>query len=471
MNFLDKLVIPESSEHLTLLRYLLVLVTIFFVTYASIALIASTFSVIFDRSARKNGIKHYSKFAQDLADLAAPSKGFVYAMAVLPLVTAILIYAQLLYGMNVGITSYLFYSAIFYFVGFYFLYGYKRSLHLNSIFTTFQSLSSSKGSEVQSDVVKDVDVYERATAALTKYGGRRSAILFWIGTWIFVGATRLAFTPERWSDSSLISVLFSVDTIWSLVSYAVTALVITSAAVLFFFFKWEKGIAVSADESYRTFVKKHVLPVGIIAVAVEPILILFVIQNLPQSGISNLTFAAACIGMFIALLVLLLFYSMLRDSQVNLGSYAFASVVVLVFVWAARDEIAFHYATRDQNQVLGQRYETMLASLNPNTAQPVTSGEDIYNGRCSACHRFDIKLVGPPYNQTLPNFVGKMDSLEDFIMNPRQVVPGYPPMPSQGLKPAEVQAVAEYIMGVYLKSHPPKGQAQDTLKATGKKPA
>lgn len=187
---------------------------------------------------------------------------------------------------------------------------------------------------------------------------------------------------------------------------------------------------------------------------------------MPRTGVSDVTFTVAYAGMFIALLVVLLFYSMSKDTRVNLGSYTFIGVVALVFVWTANDEIAFRFATREQNQVLGQRYETMLASLNPNTVQPVVSGEDIYNGRCSACHRFDIKLVGPPYNQTLPNFVGKMDSLEDFIMNPRQVVPGYPPMPSQGLKPAEAKAIAEYIMGVYLKAHP-----QDTLKAVAKKPA
>jgi mono/diheme cytochrome c family protein len=285
-------------------------------------------------------------------------------------------------------------------------------------------------------------------------GGSRSAILFWLGTWIFVGAIRLAFTPQRWADSSLATVLFSRETLLSLLSYVVTALAITSAAVLFFFFRWEKGIAAASDESYRAFVKKHVLPVGLVAVALEPILIFFEIQNLPQTGVSDLTFAIACIAMFVALLVMLLFYSMLKDHQIDLGSYAFLGVIVLVFIWAAKDEIALSHATSVQDQVLGQRYEAMLASLNPNIAQPVISGEDIYNGRCSACHRFDVRLVGPPYNQTLPNFIGKMDSLEDFIMNPRLVVPGYPPMPAQGLKPDEVKAVAVYIMGIYLKSHP-----------------
>ncbi len=465
MNFLDQLVIPESNEHLTLLRYLLVVVTIFFVTYVSIALIASTFAALFDWSGRKNGTRHHSQFAQDLADLASPNKGIIYAMAVIPLVTTILIYTQLFYGMDIGISSYLFYSAIFYFAGFYFLYGYKRSFHLDSIYSTFRNLASFPGGEVRADVASDVEFYERVAVIARKHGGRRSAILFWIGTWIFVGATRLAFTPDRWVGSTLATVLFSGETFWSLLSYVVTALVITSAAVLFFFFKWEKAIAAPADESYRAFVKKHVLPIGLIAIALEPILIFFEIQNLPQTGVTNLTFAIACIGMIVAFFVVLLFYSMLKDSKVNLGSYAFLGAIVIVFIWTAKDEIAFHYATRTQNQVLGQRYEAMLASLNPNAAQPVISGEDIYNGRCSACHRFDVKLVGPPYNQTLPNFVGKIDSLEDFIMNPRQAVPGYPPMPAQGLKPDEVKAVADYIMDVYLKAHP-----QDTLKAMGKKP-
>lgn len=465
MNFLDRLVIPESNEHLALLRYLLVIATIFFVTYASIAVIGSTFSAIFERNGRKKGNKLWLQFARDLADLAAPTKGVIFAMGVIPFVTILLIYSQLLFGIHSGITTYLMCSAVFYFVGFYFLYSYKKSFHLNSILAALEELSETRSAEIQPGVAEDVEAYGLLTESTLKRGGTRSAILLWIGTWIFVGASRLAYTPGGWSDSSLVTVLFSGGTLWSLVSYAVTAIVITAASVLFFFFKWEKGISNKADDSYKASVKRWTLSGGIAAVTLEPLLILFETRNLPQSGLSNLTFEVAYIGMFTALLVLLLFYSMLKDSQINLGSYAFAGVFVLVFVWAAKDEIAFHYATLDQNQVLGQRYESMVASLSPNTARPVVSGEDIYNGRCSACHRFDIKIVGPPYNQTLPNFVGKMDSLQDFIMNPRQVVPGYPPMPNQGLRPDEVKAVADYIMGVYLKSHP-----QDTLEAIKKKP-
>lgn len=450
MNFLDSLAIPESGEHIELLRYLLVIVTLLFVTYASITLVASTASALFDWRGRKNGNKNFSRFARDLADLAVPSRGVLLSLGVLPLITLILIYVQLLYGMKLGVPTYLTISALFYFVGFYFLFSYKRSFHLDSIYAAFRSITSSASTQVTRDVMEDVSALGHSATLVRRKGGRRSAILIFVGTWIFVGTTRLVLDPNEWSHPAFISMVFSGDAIWSLIDYFITASVITSAAVLFFFFKWEKPIANSPDDTYRSFVKKYTLPVGIVAAALEPILIFFQIQNLPESGVSNMTFAIACIAMFVALLVMLLFYSMLKEADVNLGSYAFVGGIVLVLAWAAKDEIAFHYATHYQDQRLAQRYETMLASLSPGTVAPVMTGEEIFNNICSACHTFDTKKVGPPYFMTLPHFVGKMDSLEDFISDPYQAVLGYPPMPKQPLKPQEVKNVAEYIMGVYL---------------------
>ncbi len=468
MNFLSRLAIPESTEHLALLKYLLVVVTIMFVTYSSIALIASTFSAVLNVLGKREGTRkegdtgraaHFLRFARDLADLAAPGKGVIAALAFLPLVTAVLIYAQLLKGMGLGITTYLTIAALLYFAGLFSVYYYKRSFHFDSIYSTFRRLATARSADVNSDVAADIESFERSAASTKRTAGRRGAIILWLATWVYVGTVRLSFSSGRWADSSFLTVLFSGSTFWSLLNYVVAALVITSAAVLFFFFKFEGGIAVKTEDSYRKFVKGYVLPVGIVAVALEPILLFFEIQNLPLTGVSNATFGIAGIGLFIALMILIVFYSMLRDSRANFGTFAFVGVILLVFVWAMKDEIAFNYATRVQDQHLGVAYEAMLASLNPNKAQPVMSGEDIYNARCSACHRFDRKLVGPPYFQTLPHFVGKMDSLEDFINNPYSAVPGYPPMPNQGLKPQEVKNVANYIMGVYLAAAK-KGEAK-----------
>jgi len=74
------------------------------------------------------------------------------------------------------------------------------------------------------------------------------------------------------------------------------------------------------------------------------------------------------------------------------------------------------------------------------------SGADIFNGKCSACHKYDQKLVGPPYKETLPKYNGDVDKVAAFVMNPSKINPAYPAMPNQGLKPAEARAIATYIL-------------------------
>ena len=77
------------------------------------------------------------------------------------------------------------------------------------------------------------------------------------------------------------------------------------------------------------------------------------------------------------------------------------------------------------------------------------SGEEIFKGRCIACHSFDKKIVGPPYKETLVKYEGNIERLAEFIHNPQKIDPEYPPMPNQGLKPSEAKVVAEYILNTY----------------------
>jgi cytochrome c len=79
------------------------------------------------------------------------------------------------------------------------------------------------------------------------------------------------------------------------------------------------------------------------------------------------------------------------------------------------------------------------------------SGEQIFKNICSSCHSFDHKIVGPPYEQTLPKYEGHVDQLIAFIRNPVKKNPGYPPMPNPGLSPVEADSIAHYIMATYKK--------------------
>ncbi|MBK6507649.1 MAG: c-type cytochrome [Ignavibacteria bacterium] len=74
------------------------------------------------------------------------------------------------------------------------------------------------------------------------------------------------------------------------------------------------------------------------------------------------------------------------------------------------------------------------------------NAEEIYNRVCAACHKFDVKLVGPPYLQTVPTYNGDVKKLSAFILKPTKKNPEYPPMPAQPLKQKEADAVAQYLI-------------------------
>jgi cytochrome c len=91
-------------------------------------------------------------------------------------------------------------------------------------------------------------------------------------------------------------------------------------------------------------------------------------------------------------------------------------------------------------EVMEQQSKTKLVS---------SSGIDavqIFNTKCIACHKFDQKVVGPPYQQTVPKYNGDVGKLSEYIFNPQKIDPAYPPMPNQGLKKKEAQAMAKWLI-------------------------
>jgi len=83
----------------------------------------------------------------------------------------------------------------------------------------------------------------------------------------------------------------------------------------------------------------------------------------------------------------------------------------------------------------------------PAAALPaVERGKAVFETVCSACHRFETRLVGPPFNEVVPKYKGNVERLKDFVRNPAKTNPGYPSMPKLGLKEEEIDAVARYLL-------------------------
>ncbi|MDP2656914.1 MAG: c-type cytochrome, partial [Candidatus Deferrimicrobium sp.] len=70
----------------------------------------------------------------------------------------------------------------------------------------------------------------------------------------------------------------------------------------------------------------------------------------------------------------------------------------------------------------------------------------VFDTVCSACHRFDSKVVGPPLNEVVPKYKGNVEKLKKFIRNPVKVNPALPAMPKPAIKEDEVDAVARYLL-------------------------
>lgn len=118
-----------------------------------------------------------------------------------------------------------------------------------------------------------------------------------------------------------------------------------------------------------------------------------------------------------------------------------------MFALTVSDQLSLGNSTKTHSAVLNSKFEIEFAKLKKETSKAGgVSGEEIFKTKCSACHKFDKKVVGPPYRETLSKYQGKVSELTKFINNPKKINPNYPPMPAQGLKPAELKAIATYIL-------------------------
>jgi len=122
--------------------------------------------------------------------------------------------------------------------------------------------------------------------------------------------------------------------------------------------------------------------------------------------------------------------------------------------------IARENSLQEHNRFLALESQAMLAKLIPERAieagggiTDYAKGESVFKRVCSSCHRFDQKVVGPPYVTVLLKYEGDIQQLIAFISNPKKVNPDYPPMPNQGLKITEVEAVAGYLIKTYQEEY------------------
>ena len=439
MDFLENAVLPQSAHHMVLLKYLLALTFLILLPYLSVLVGSTLLSIYYNAKGRRSNNNHYSKFSKQLIDLATFNKSVVFGLGVIPMLSAMFCYAQLLHLTNTGVPQYIFVSLLFFVVGAVLVYTYKYSSHIKDIL----------GRIKESD--EEADTYKLKAARLLNRTGKYGLLLLLMAVYLFIGSVELAVDANRWEEvTSILGIIFSLNTLTYFLYFIVVSISVTSALLLYYYFRpnseWHER-----DEEYKNYVKKFALTRGLVATIILPALVVLNILATPGVALTGIVFGAIIIIFFIILLIANLFYMMLKESNTKFSSSVIYLFVILFTFWVVKEQAAFSTSTETQFQKLAANYEEYRAKLNEEMGVETVavSGEDIFNGRCSACHRFDTKLVGPPYNTVLGKYVGKEDELIKFVLNPVKKNPDYPSMPNQGLKPNEAKAIADYILKVY----------------------
>src|SRR3989304_2172591 len=221
MEFIDSLVLPQSSEHVGLLQYILMLVLFLFIPSISIIFGGTSLSLYF----RKKGIDEnnhiYLKFAKDIIEMLTINKSIGIILGIVPLLTAILVYAQLLHTAKVSVISYLTISFFLTIISIILIYTYRYSLSFKNIFDSIKDQDSN-----DPELKEEIKKFKKGNQSLSSKSGMYGHIFLFISLWIFIAAVTLATYTSDWGNENLFSLLFSWKVLSRFIHYLVCRLLL-----------------------------------------------------------------------------------------------------------------------------------------------------------------------------------------------------------------------------------------------------
>jgi cytochrome c len=251
--------------------------------------------------------------------------------------------------------------------------------------------------------------------------------------------------PLQW-DMNVILLFISPDAWVKSIEVLLMSVGITGIGMLFFTFAWEQRKEHSAE--YTALARKLGIRLSTIGLLTIPLLVLFHIASISDSALSGSVYSLAGTAVILFFIAAHFIYGYHRSAQSAALTAGFALFLFASSLLVIGDTAAIGSAARTHIALLASNHEKAMEELKSKygVVAVTFTGEDIYDAKCSACHLFDQKKVGPPYTETIPKYQGKKADLVSYILNPVQKNTAYPPMPNQGLRPAEADSIASYIL-------------------------
>jgi cytochrome c551/c552 len=272
-----------------------------------------------------------------------------------------------------------------------------------------------------------------------------------------VNFTALLVFPEKWFllEALIPYPLFAITPLIHFGGFLFLSLIITGAAILFFYYRWpEKRLA--EDSPHYDLMKYHGLGLVLAGSLSMPVIILWDLYTLPAYALSIPVFVVC--GIIVALLGLTGYLAAAslknKEAKIPRASTAFFLLALALFgLITGKDRtlqanagletlaVLEMEAQAAHREILAQREELYAKGMKIDAAL----GEKIYNERCTACHTFGKKVLGPPLNSVLPKYMDKQEELAAFLKKPRKIDPNYPAMPNPGLTTIQIKSVVKFL--------------------------
>lgn len=452
MNFFDELVIPASNNHIMLLKYMLTISLLLFIPYISMMLGATFISTHFGKKGKAESNKIYLRFAKDIIEKLTITKSAELALGTIPALSIFFAYAQLLYTAKTITMGMLALSVLLFIISFVFIYKYRNTFKLEGIMNAFKSISGKNALETDNENAKEIKEFEEKNLSTNSVSGSVGKWVLLTAAYIFAGSMALASSPDKWANvGNILQVIFSWQTLFSFGALLSLAGIITGGAIMFYFFSWDGGLK-DMTEEYAALVKNTAGKIALGSGILFPLMLLISYAYLPLQSQSPALFFYTVVVMIVFLIAGNFLYSMFKNSDTSSASAVFLLVFVLVMFNIIKDQVAFGNAISDNVKEITKISEEEHKQIKSKTME--TTGIDadaIFKQKCSACHKFDQKLVGPAYNDVVGKYNGDANKLAEYIFNPQKIDPAYPPMPNQGLKKKEANAMAQWLINKVTK--------------------
>jgi len=443
MEFLNDFVLQQSAEHIELLHYMLLILLFLFIPFISIVFGGILLSVIYEKKAKKESNNNFLRLAKEIIEITTINKSVGFILGVAPVLTAIIIYSQLLHNSQVTNLNYLAIALVCIIVALIFIYSYRYSLSFNRI---FESISKEKLPD--QFLAEDVNRLSNESQRISQKAGVFGLLFLFIGLWFFVTALTIPSVYSSWNVDGFITGLFSHEVLSRFIFYILFALTLTGGMILFIFLEDEKKKRL-VDEEYSVFVKQKIVRFTFYSAVLIPLFLLISIYGLPNSSLTGTVFTYAIISLVLLFIGYHFLYLLTKEIKGTTAALFFFTLIFSIAAFIISDQKAMAASTKFHSAVLSAEFDKYLADLKGEGKTIEINGADIYQVKCASCHKWDQKLVGPPHNEVLPKYEGKEQQLVAFIRNPVKVDPAYPPMPNPGLKPNEAEAVAKYLLETY----------------------